>query len=213
MLWETNALRRAIREWISETSIVVPDWQPASIEEPKKETFCRGKWPFSLGERLLKQGRSAPWIIHPSLRPHNMFCRALLWTEKLSSSPFWILNRFLLFVFSSTQMCFQAGAFVRAQPKREARIDSDAFVSQVHPRCACWPVFVRWWKPLNKCLINSSGGTIVSPQTRALYLSSSKSFNIAGHVDILMLIFDKMEREESTTKEHVLEQKKRLFGK
>lgn len=70
-------------------------WQWRSLADPKRKHFVGENGHFLSVNGPSKPCRSAPWIIHPSLRPHNVFCRAFLCRS--SPLPFflsdWIINR------------------------------------------------------------------------------------------------------------------------
>lgn len=82
--------------WVDFRGLNCPsEWQAVSLADPKRKHFVGENGHFLSVNGPSKLWQSAPWIIHPSLRPHNVFCRVFLWRS--SPLPFffsdWIINR------------------------------------------------------------------------------------------------------------------------
>lgn len=126
-----------------------------------------------------RTSRSASWIIHPSLRPHNVLRRvfSLPLSVKLSFSFLFLWLNIkqvaFFFYFSGGQSCFQAGLLSARSPSVSLKWTreplSPKFIRE-RPVVRARRVFVRRWRPLNKCLINSSGGHFVSSNQGPLSL-------------------------------------------
>ncbi len=94
------------------------EWQSPSLGNPKRKHFVGENGHFLSVNGPSKPCRSAPWIIHPSLRPHSVFCRAFLCRS--SPLPFFFPLRLnykqVAFFFSGGQSCFQAGLLSARSP-------------------------------------------------------------------------------------------------
>lgn len=95
------------------------EWQSAPLAEPLKgKHFVGENGHFLSVHGASKPCWSPPWIIHPSLRPHSVFCRAFFSVGKLCSPllSLWLNYKQVAFFFSSSQSCFQAGLLSARSP-------------------------------------------------------------------------------------------------
>lgn len=139
------------------------EWHWASLADPKRKHFVGENGHFLSVNGPSKPCRSAPWIIHPSLRPHSVFCRAFLWRSFFSD---WIINRLpssLATAKAVSKLAFCPRAAQAWAPNRLSRLCLPSSSLSV-PLCArgvsLWGVGNRWTNVWSTHL-----GDILSPQT------------------------------------------------
>lgn len=157
------------------------EWQPAPLAEPLKgKHFVGENGHFLSVHGASKPCWSPPWIIHPSLRPHSVFCRAFfLWGS--SPLPFflfdWIINRLpssLAAAKAVSKLAFCPCAAQAWAPNRLLRLCLPSSSLSV-PLCArgvsLWRAGNRWTNVWSTHL-----GDILSPQTWVPLYPSSPAF-------------------------------------